>query len=191
MGTPPFPRKNRSPRSGAGSGKSTADGSQKAAERRAARPAERSVQRVWDASQQAETAISGGAGNRCFEPLWEQRHCLQGSELPSTVHFEQLVLVVTTLVTTTSVRRLSGGRTKFIHPTLLSVHFEPLPPITISVRTVFVRARLIQPLGVKWSHGGSALLGKQGVCIYKRSKRTSSVAAGNPFLLVGVAPQTL
>jgi len=32
MGAPPFPRKNRSPRSGAGSGKSTADGSQKEAE---------------------------------------------------------------------------------------------------------------------------------------------------------------
>ena len=27
-------------------------------------------------SQQAETAVSGIAGNRCFEPLWEQRHCL-------------------------------------------------------------------------------------------------------------------
>ena len=51
-----------------------------------------------------------------YESLWEQRHCLQGSELPSTVHFEQLVLVVTTLVTTTSVRRLSGGRTKVYPP---------------------------------------------------------------------------
>ena len=33
------------------------------------------------------------------------------------------------------------------------------------------------------------LNGKQGVCIYKRSKRTSSVAAGNPFLLVGKHPK--
>ena len=28
-------------------------------------------------SQQAETAVSGDAGNRSFEPLWEQGHCLQ------------------------------------------------------------------------------------------------------------------
>ena len=27
--------------------------------------------------QQAETAVSGSAGNRSFESLWEQRHCLQ------------------------------------------------------------------------------------------------------------------
>ena len=26
--------------------------------------------------QQAETAVSGNAGNRSFEPLWEQMHCL-------------------------------------------------------------------------------------------------------------------
>ena len=26
--------------------------------------------------QQAETAVSGDAGNRSFESLWEQRHCL-------------------------------------------------------------------------------------------------------------------
>ena len=100
-GTLPFPRKNRSPRSGVGSGKSTAGGSRKAAERRAARPAERSVQRVWDTSQQAETAVSGNAGNRCFESLYIQRLCLQGSKLPSTVRFEQLILVVTNVVITT------------------------------------------------------------------------------------------
>ena len=35
--------------------------------------------------QQAETAVSGNAGNRSFEPLWEQRHCLRSSELPSNV----------------------------------------------------------------------------------------------------------
>ncbi len=29
--------------------------------------------------QQAETAVSGDAGNRSFESLWEQRHCLQSS----------------------------------------------------------------------------------------------------------------
>ena len=128
-GTLPFPRKNRSPRSGAGSGKSTAGGSRKAAERHAARPAERSVQRVWDASQQAETAVSGIAGNRCFESLYIQRLCLQGSKLPSTVRFEQLILVVTNVVIATSVRRLSVGRTEFVHPALLTVHFEPLPSI--------------------------------------------------------------
>ena len=27
--------------------------------------------------QQAETAVFGNAGNRSFESLWEQRHCLQ------------------------------------------------------------------------------------------------------------------
>ena len=32
--------------------------------------------------QQAETAVSGIAGNRSFESLWEQRHCLQSSVLP-------------------------------------------------------------------------------------------------------------
>ena len=32
-------------------------------------------------SQQAETAVSGDAGNRSFESLWEQRHCLPS--LPS------------------------------------------------------------------------------------------------------------
>ena len=32
--------------------------------------------------QQAETAVSGNAGNRCFESLWEQRHCLPSSESP-------------------------------------------------------------------------------------------------------------
>ena len=56
------------------------------------------------------------------------------------------------------------------------------------MRVILTRTRLIQPLGAKWSYVRSALLGKQGVCIYKRSKRTSSVAAGNPFLLAGVAP---
>ena len=86
---PSSPRENRSPRSGTGSGKSTAGGSLTAAECRVARPAERFVQRVWDTSQQAETAISGSAGNCRFWSLWEQRHCLQSSELPSTVHFEQ------------------------------------------------------------------------------------------------------
>ena len=29
--------------------------------------------------QQAETAVSGNAGNRSFESLWEQRHCLRSS----------------------------------------------------------------------------------------------------------------
>ena len=29
--------------------------------------------------QQAETAVSGNAGNCCFESLWEQRHCLPSS----------------------------------------------------------------------------------------------------------------
>ena len=38
---------------------------------------------------------------------------------------------------------------------------------------------------------GGALLGKQGICSHKRSKRTFSVTAENPFLLAGVAPQTL
>ena len=32
--------------------------------------------------QQAETAVSGIAGNRSFESLWEQRHCLQSSAQP-------------------------------------------------------------------------------------------------------------
>lgn len=32
--------------------------------------------------QQAETAVSGIAGNRCFESLWEQRHCLPSSAPP-------------------------------------------------------------------------------------------------------------
>ena len=35
--------------------------------------------------QRAETAISGIAGNRSFEPLWEQRHCLPSSTPPSNV----------------------------------------------------------------------------------------------------------
>jgi hypothetical protein len=100
-----------------------------------------------------------------------------------------LILVVTDCVTTTSGRQLSVGWTEVIHPNLLTVHFEPLPPIMISVRTVFVRTRLLQPIGAKWFHSGSALLGKQGVCIYKRSKRTSSVAAGNPFCLLGQRPK--
>lgn len=30
--------------------------------------------------QQAETAVSGNAGNRCFEHLWEQMPCLPSSE---------------------------------------------------------------------------------------------------------------
>ncbi len=46
-----------------------------------------------------------------------------------------------------------------------------------------------QPIGAERSHSRCALSGKQGVCIYKRSKRTSSVAAGNPFLLVGKHPK--
>ncbi len=33
--------------------------------------------------QQAETAVFGNAGNRSFESLWEQRHCLQSSETVS------------------------------------------------------------------------------------------------------------
>ena len=32
-------------------------------------------------SQQAETAVSGIAGNRSFESLWVQRHCLPSSEV--------------------------------------------------------------------------------------------------------------
>ena len=32
--------------------------------------------------QQAETAVSGIAGNRSFESLWEQRHCLPSSAYP-------------------------------------------------------------------------------------------------------------
>ena len=32
--------------------------------------------------QQAETAVSGNAGNRSFEPLWEQSHCLPSSAHP-------------------------------------------------------------------------------------------------------------
>ncbi len=32
--------------------------------------------------QQAETAVSGNAGNRSFESLWEQRHCLPSSVPP-------------------------------------------------------------------------------------------------------------
>ena len=36
-----------------------------------------------------------------------------------------------------------------------------------------------------------ALLGKQCICSYKCSKRTFSVAAESPFLLVGTASQTL
>lgn len=55
--------------------KSTTGVSLKAAECRAARPAERSDLRVWDTSQRAETAGSGNAGNRRFEPLYIQRHC--------------------------------------------------------------------------------------------------------------------
>ncbi len=113
------------------------------------------------------------------------------SEPPPTDRMFPLILVVTDCVITTFPKQLSTGWTNFVHPNLLTVHFEPLPPVSISVRTFFARTRLLQPLGTKWPYNRSALLGKQGVCIYKRSKRTSSVAAGSPFLLAGVAPQAL
>ena len=51
-------------------------GQQRSGTERVASPGKGAVQRVWDASQQAETAVSGNAGNRCFESLYIQRHCL-------------------------------------------------------------------------------------------------------------------
>ena len=48
---------------------------QRSGTERAASPGHGAVQRVWVLPQQAETAVSGNAGNRSFESLWVQRHC--------------------------------------------------------------------------------------------------------------------
>ena len=44
--------------------------------------------------QQAETAVSGIAGNRSFEPLWEQRHCLPVvSGIPDTLGYQEFHVI--------------------------------------------------------------------------------------------------
>lgn len=44
--------------------------------------------------QQAETAVSGNAGNRSFESLWEQRHCLPlVSGIPDTNGYQEIYVI--------------------------------------------------------------------------------------------------
>lgn len=66
---------------------------QRSVPERAASPAKGLFKGVGVLPQQAETAVSGIAGNRSFEPLWEQRHCLQSSE---TVKFECILILFAT-----------------------------------------------------------------------------------------------
>jgi hypothetical protein len=54
--------------------------------------------------QQAEPAVSGIAGNRRFESLWEQRHCLRGSESTFWPDFIKTVYSTDALLTGSNYR---------------------------------------------------------------------------------------
>ena len=89
--------------------------------------------------QQVETAASGIAGNRSFESLWEQRHCLPNSA-HSCSQYQLFCSISTSIMATSSLGRISRAFAIF----QMVSKFACLSPFSIIVRCV--RAIPAKPL---------------------------------------------